>query len=66
MYFRRAAGAHESFPLGLHQLMVIPHLLKQGSDKQIEMFGGKALNYEILGTYAQTELGHGNVTLGDR
>ena len=58
----RAAGPHEIFPLGLHQLMFTPHIQTQGNDKQVEKFVDKARNYEILGTYAQTELGHGNRT----
>ena len=57
----RAAAAHEILPLGLHQLMFIPHIQSQGNDAQVEKFVDKAGNYEILGTYAQTELGHGKI-----
>ena len=56
---RRAAAAHEVQPLGLHQVMFIPTIQRQGTPDQVENFAKKAQNYEILGTYAQTELGHG-------
>jgi len=40
--------------------MFIPTILSQGTDEQIAEFLPQAQAYEIIGTYAQTELGHGN------
>jgi len=37
--------------------------LSQGTDDQIAKFLPLAENLEIIGTYAQTEMGHGNVNL---
>ena len=54
-------AAHESNPLGLHQVMFTPHIVKQGNKEQYLKYGKKAENYEIVGTYAQTELGHGKL-----
>ena len=54
-------GAHESNPLGLHQVMFIPTIQKQGTKRTIDKFVKKAQNYEVVGTYAQTELGHGKI-----
>ena len=62
-YFQRAAAAHEVLPLGLHMIMFIPTIQRQGTNEQVANFAKKAMNYEILGTYAQTELGHGNMAL---
>ncbi|KAJ1919968.1 hypothetical protein H4219_001629 [Mycoemilia scoparia] len=47
-------------PLGLHRLMFIPTLEAQASDEQQEVFLKQARNYEIIGCYAQTEIGHGS------
>ena len=47
------------FPLGLHEGMFLVTLENQLSDEQKKKWLPKVLNYEILGTYAQTELGHG-------
>ena len=49
----------EECPLGLHVSMFIPTLETQGSDEQKAKWLQKALDFEIIGTYAQTELGHG-------
>ena len=60
-YIQRAAQSHEVFPLGLHQVMFIPTIQRQGTREQVDQYVKKAENHEILGTYAQTELGHGNL-----
>ena len=52
-------GAHESNPLGLHMVMFIPTIQKQGTREQYLKYGKMAENYQIIGTYAQTEMGHG-------
>ena len=62
-YFQRAAAAHEVLPLGLHMIMFIPTIQRQGTNEQVDKFAKKAMNYEILGTYAQTELGHGKMAV---
>ena len=55
----RAVTPHEDDPLtNLHVGMFIPTLMKQGTEAT-EHFLEKAVNFEIVGTYAQTELGHG-------
>jgi len=55
----RAAGSQENNPLGLHQVMFIPTIEKQGTPEQIQKYVVPAKEFKILGTYAQTELGHG-------
>lgn len=39
--------------------MFLPTLLNQGTAEQMERFFMPAWNLEIIGTYAQTEMGHG-------
>ncbi|XP_035602686.2 peroxisomal acyl-coenzyme A oxidase 1-like isoform X4 [Oncorhynchus keta] len=46
-------------PLDLHLGMFLPTLLNQASPEQMETFFIPAWNLEIIGTYAQTEMGHG-------
>uniref|UniRef100_A0A8C7Q6P7 Acyl-coenzyme A oxidase n=1 Tax=Oncorhynchus mykiss TaxID=8022 RepID=A0A8C7Q6P7_ONCMY len=48
-----------SEPLDLHLGMFLPTLLNQASPEQMETFFIPAWNLEIIGTYAQTEMGHG-------
>ena len=49
----------EESPHGLHTGMFLPALHGQASDNQ-KHWVDKAEQYDILGTYAQTEMGHGN------
>ncbi|XP_053382345.1 peroxisomal acyl-coenzyme A oxidase 1-like isoform X2 [Mercenaria mercenaria] len=63
-YIREAAACQESNPLGLHQVMFIPTIEKQGTKEQIAKYVEPAKQYKILGTYAQTELGHGTFIRG--
>ena len=53
------AFPNENAPIGLHLAMFLPTLTGQCSTEQKEKWLKKAENYEILGTYAQTEMGHG-------
>uniref|UniRef100_A0A914R4W1 Acyl-coenzyme A oxidase n=1 Tax=Panagrolaimus davidi TaxID=227884 RepID=A0A914R4W1_9BILA len=46
-------------PLGLHYTMMIPTILNNADDEQKAEWLPKAQNLEFIGTYAQTELGHG-------
>ncbi|CAL2027462.1 unnamed protein product [Caenorhabditis brenneri] len=50
----------EGNPLALHHSLFIPPLVIQGSDEQHEKWLGRAKRREIIGCYAQTELGHGS------
>ena len=46
--------------LSLHHTMFIPALERLATDEQKSKWLPLALSYQIIGTYAQTELGHGN------
>ncbi|XP_020787000.2 peroxisomal acyl-coenzyme A oxidase 1 isoform X1 [Boleophthalmus pectinirostris] len=46
-------------PLDLHLGMFLPTLLNQATPEQMDQFFMPAWNLEIIGTYAQTEMGHG-------
>jgi len=43
--------------------MFIPTIESQATPEQKEKWLPKAADYEIIGTFAQTELGHGNYTI---
>lgn len=46
-------------PLDLHLGMFLPTLLGQATPEQMDRFFMPAWNLKIIGTYAQTEMGHG-------
>ncbi|CAG9467403.1 unnamed protein product [Pedinophyceae sp. YPF-701] len=48
----------------LHTAMYIPTLESQGTDEQHKLFLEPALQFRNIGTYAQTELGHGTFVRG--
>ncbi|XP_031730434.1 peroxisomal acyl-coenzyme A oxidase 1-like [Anarrhichthys ocellatus] len=48
-------------PLDLHLGMFLPTLLIQATPEQMDRFYMLAWNLEIIGTYAQTEMGHGKM-----
>lgn len=51
-------------PLIVHAVMFVRAIKGQGTPEQYEKFGRRAENYEILGSFAQTELGHGTYLRG--
>uniref|UniRef100_A0A0N4Z459 acyl-CoA oxidase n=1 Tax=Parastrongyloides trichosuri TaxID=131310 RepID=A0A0N4Z459_PARTI len=60
MYFYNdAVHNQDGHPFSLHGGMFIPCLEAQADDEQRRIWLAKANNYEINGTYAQTEMGHG-------
>ncbi|XP_073325714.1 peroxisomal acyl-coenzyme A oxidase 1 isoform X2 [Pagrus major] len=46
-------------PLDLHLGMFLPTLLNQANQEQMDRFFMPSWNLKIIGTYAQTEMGHG-------
>ncbi|CAD6185266.1 unnamed protein product [Caenorhabditis auriculariae] len=50
----------EGNPLALHGVMFIPVLQAQATDEQKKKWLYRAMKREIIGTYAQTEMGHGS------
>ncbi|XP_075908986.1 peroxisomal acyl-coenzyme A oxidase 1 isoform X3 [Petromyzon marinus] len=63
-WYKRAALGNRGDPLGVHFLMFQPVLDTNTSPAQRKRWLPPALNYKILGTYAQTELGHGTFIRG--
>ncbi|KAI8984227.1 acyl-CoA dehydrogenase/oxidase C-terminal [Mycotypha africana] len=54
----------QSTPFSLHYGMFIPTLKTQTTEEQKKLFLERALKHEIIGCYAQTELGHGSNVQG--
>ncbi|KAM9006194.1 peroxisomal acyl-coenzyme A oxidase 1 isoform X1 [Sarcophilus harrisii] len=59
MWFKSFVHRGRPEPLDLHLGMFLPTLLHQATQEQQERFFMPAWNLEIIGTYAQTEMGHG-------
>ncbi|XP_064597795.1 peroxisomal acyl-coenzyme A oxidase 1-like [Liolophura sinensis] len=62
--FNYAATAHEGSPLGLHFSMFLQTLQGMGTKEQVNHWVPRSNRLEIIGTYAQTELGHGTFIRG--
>ncbi|XP_030389818.1 peroxisomal acyl-coenzyme A oxidase 1 isoform X3 [Gopherus evgoodei] len=58
-WFKRCVHHGRAEPLDLHLGMFLPTLLTQATLEQQDRFFMPAWNLEIIGSYAQTEMGHG-------
>ena len=54
----------EGNPMGVHYFVFIPAFMSLATQKQQDKWLQKCLNAEIIGTFAQTELGHGTFIRG--
>ena len=61
--YLRIAFPNQASPTSIHHSMFIPTLKGQGTDEQVKKWLLLAENYQIIGTYVQTELGHGTYIL---
>lgn len=59
MWFKKLYLANFVEPVGLNYSMFIPTLLNQGTTAQQEKWMRPSQELQIIGTYAQTEMGHG-------
>ncbi|OBS73368.1 hypothetical protein A6R68_12045 [Neotoma lepida] len=59
MWFKKLHLVNFVEPVGLTYSMFIPTLLNQGTTAQQEKWMHPAKDLQIIGTYAQTEMGHG-------
>ena len=53
---------HEPAPYNLHMSMFIDTINMMATEEQKEKWLPLAESYRLVGTYAQTELGHGELT----
>ena len=58
-FFSRAVSNDILF--GVHDLMFVPTIERLGTEEQKAKWLPLGQTYKILGTYAQTELGHGKI-----
>ncbi|XP_012935860.1 peroxisomal acyl-coenzyme A oxidase 1 isoform X1 [Aplysia californica] len=63
-YFRESYFPSEESPFGLHVSMFMPTIQKLGTPEQQAKWLPLALCATVMGTYAQTELGHGTFLRG--
>ncbi|XP_068606681.1 peroxisomal acyl-coenzyme A oxidase 1 [Brachionichthys hirsutus] len=57
--YKNSVHSDRPEPLDLHLGMFLPTLLNQATSEQMDRFFMPAWNLKIIGTYAQTEMGHG-------
>ncbi|XP_064474025.1 peroxisomal acyl-coenzyme A oxidase 1-like [Ornithodoros turicata] len=55
---------HDSTPVHVHFVMFVPALMGHANEEQQAMWLSDALMMKIVGSYAQTELGHGTFIRG--
>ena len=60
MCLERTTFPNEEYPCIVHDVMFMDTLNTLASDEQRDTWLEKARHYEMIGTYAQTELGHGS------
>uniref|UniRef100_A0A2K6LT86 Acyl-coenzyme A oxidase n=1 Tax=Rhinopithecus bieti TaxID=61621 RepID=A0A2K6LT86_RHIBE len=60
MWFKKLHLVNFVEPVGLNYSMFIPTLLNQGTTAQKEKWLPSSKGLQIIGTYAQTEMGHGD------
>ncbi|XP_047527572.1 probable peroxisomal acyl-coenzyme A oxidase 1 [Vanessa atalanta] len=60
----RSTTLRDGSPLGLHYIMFMPAIINQANDEQQAQWLERAWNCNIIGSYAQTELGHGTFIRG--
>ncbi|XP_058021928.1 peroxisomal acyl-coenzyme A oxidase 1 isoform X2 [Ahaetulla prasina] len=58
-WFKRTCMGKHTAPIDVHITMFVPTLQSQCTDAQKKKWLPLASRYQIIGTYAQTELGHG-------
>ncbi|XP_060077958.1 peroxisomal acyl-coenzyme A oxidase 1-like [Ylistrum balloti] len=63
-YYNEASAPSENAPFGLHFAMFLPTIEKHGTEEQRKKFVQLAKDLRIIGTYVQTELGHGTFIRG--
>ncbi|KAK6176957.1 hypothetical protein SNE40_015158 [Patella caerulea] len=63
-YFMAESLLRKEISLSLHHTMFIPAIERLATDEQKAKWLPLAQSFKILGTYAQTELGHGTNLLG--
>ncbi|XP_038051803.1 peroxisomal acyl-coenzyme A oxidase 1-like isoform X1 [Patiria miniata] len=64
MWYRRAVNGANLLSLALHESMFMHSVFTQTTDEQMVEWLTRAQDHTILGTYAQTEMGHGTFLRG--
>ncbi|XP_029950513.1 peroxisomal acyl-coenzyme A oxidase 1 isoform X2 [Salarias fasciatus] len=59
MYYKSIAKGNYQEAFGLHYAMFLPTLLSQCDAQQLQKWLPVSESFQVLGTYAQTEMGHG-------
>ncbi|KAI6190611.1 Acyl-CoA oxidase dehydrogenase and Acyl-CoA oxidase domain containing protein [Aphelenchoides bicaudatus] len=59
MYYQSLIMGRDLHAMSLHYVMFLPTIQGQTDEQQLDEWLGSVISRSILGTYAQTELGHG-------